>query len=29
MSSQHPFHYQELASISVRGTHSTHLIDKG
>ena len=25
--SQHPFHYQELASINVRGTHSTHVID--
>ena len=24
--SQHPFHYQELASINVRGIHSTHLI---
>ena len=26
--SQHPFHYQELASINVRGTHSTHVIDQ-
>ena len=26
--SPHPFHYQELASINVRGTHSTHVIDQ-
>ena len=26
--SQHPFHYQELASIRVRGTHSTYVIDQ-
>ena len=26
--SQHPFHYQELASINVGGTHSTHVIDQ-
>ena len=26
MSSQHPFHYQELASIRVGGFHSTHPI---
>ena len=26
--SQHPFHYQELSSINVRGTHSTHVIDQ-
>ena len=28
MSSQHPFHYQELSSINVGGIHSTHLIDQ-
>ena len=26
--SQHPFHYQDLASINVRGIHSIHVIDQ-
>ena len=26
MNSQHPFHYQEVAPIRVRGLHSAHLI---
>ena len=26
--SQHPFHFQELASRNVRGTHSIHVIDQ-
>ena len=26
--SHHPFHYQRLSSISVRGIHSTHVIDQ-
>ena len=25
---QHPFHYQELSSINVKGTHITHVIDQ-
>ena len=28
MSSQHPFHYHELASMKVRRTHSIHSITK-
>ena len=28
MNSQHPFHYQELASINVRGIDSIHSITK-
>ena len=26
--SQHPFHYQELSSINVKGTQSTYIIDR-